>query len=56
MKEARSRLEKLGLGIGQVTEVYDSRKRGNRVLSQKPEPGVPAALGSKVDVVVNQGD
>lgn len=56
VKEARNRVEKLGLSVGQLTEVYDSRKRGNRVLAQKPEPGVAVALGTKVDLVVNQGD
>lgn len=56
VREARTRLSKVGLEAGQLTEVYDSRKRGNRVLSQKPEPGVAVALGSKVDLVVNQGD
>lgn len=56
LREARTKLEKLGLMVGQLTEVYDSRKRGNRVLSQKPEPGVAVALGTKVDIIVNQGD
>jgi eukaryotic-like serine/threonine-protein kinase len=55
-REARSKIEKSGLTVGQVSEIYNSRKRANRVLSQTPEPGVAVAPGSKVDLVINQGD
>jgi eukaryotic-like serine/threonine-protein kinase len=56
LREARARIEKAGLSVGQVSEIYNSRKRANRVLQQTPEPGIAAAPGSKVDLVVNQGD
>jgi len=55
-REAREKIEKAGLTVGQVSEFYNSRKRANRVLSQKPEPGVAVPPGSKVDLVINQGD
>jgi serine/threonine-protein kinase len=55
-REAREKIEKAGLAVGEVSEMYNSRKRANRVLSQKPEPGVAVPPGSKVDLVINQGD
>jgi eukaryotic-like serine/threonine-protein kinase len=55
-REARAKIEKAGLAVGQISEMYNSRKRAHRVLSQKPEPGVAVPPGSKVDLVINQGD
>jgi eukaryotic-like serine/threonine-protein kinase len=56
VRNARERIEKAGLVVGDVRETYDSRQRGNRVLSQEPGAGTAVPLGSKVDFVVNQGD
>lgn len=56
INEAREKIKKAGLMVGEVRERYDSRKRGNLVLSQEPEAGTPVALGTKVDLIINQGD
>jgi serine/threonine-protein kinase len=54
--EARERLAKAGLKVGDVSEIYDSRRRGNRVLNQDPEAGTLVLPGTEVKLVVNQGD
>ncbi len=54
--DARERIKKAGLSVGDVRERYDRRKRGNLVLTQEPEAGTPVALGTKIDLIVNQGD
>jgi serine/threonine-protein kinase len=56
VRKARDLIEKAGLSVGDVSEIYDEHRRGNLVLTQKPEPGSHVAAGSKVDIVVNQGD
>jgi serine/threonine-protein kinase len=56
LRDARESIEKAGLEVGHVSEKYDSRKRGNLVLTQDPQGGAAVALGSKVDLVVNQSD
>jgi serine/threonine-protein kinase len=56
VRDARQRIEKAGLVVGDVSEIYDARKKGDRVLSQDPEAGTAVPLGSRVNVVVNQGD
>lgn len=56
ISQARERLAKAGLTVGDVSEIYDSRKRGNRVLSQDPEAGAQVSPGTAIRLVVNQGD
>jgi beta-lactam-binding protein with PASTA domain len=56
LSDARDVLEKAGLTVGHVSEIYDAHKRGNLVLTQDPKGGAAVAPGSKVDLVVNQGD
>jgi len=56
MSEARETIEKAGLAVGDVSEIYNSRHRGNVVLSQDPEPGTKLEPGAKIKLVINQGD
>lgn len=56
IRAARARIEKAGLVVGNVREIYDARRKGDRVLGQEPEAGTPVPLGANVDLVVNQGD
>jgi beta-lactam-binding protein with PASTA domain len=56
IRDARARIEKAGLVVGDISEIYDARKKGNRVLSQDPEAGTAVPLGAKINVVINQGD
>jgi len=56
MSLAREALEKAGLVVGDVSEIYNSRRRGNVVLTQDPEGGAKVAPGTKVNLVINQGD
>ncbi len=53
---AKERIEKAGLEVGKVSEIYDRRRRGNLVLEQTPAPKEAATLGTKVDLIINQGD
>jgi serine/threonine-protein kinase len=53
---AREALTKAGLAVGDVSEIYNSRHRGNVVLTQDPEAGTKVAPGTKVNLVINQGD
>ena len=53
---AREALEKAGLVVGDLSEIYNSRRRGNVVLTQEPEGGSKVAPGTKVNLVINQGD
>lgn len=56
IRDARARLKKAGLAVGNVSEIYDRRRRGNLVLSQDPDPGSGVPIGTPVDLVINQGD
>jgi serine/threonine-protein kinase len=56
MSLVREALEKAGLVVGDVSEIYNSRRRGNVVLTQDPEGGAKVAPGTKVNLVINQGD
>jgi serine/threonine-protein kinase len=56
VRDARARIEKAGLVVGDVRETYNERKKGNRVLSQEPAGSTAVPLGAKVDLVINQGD
>jgi serine/threonine-protein kinase len=56
MSLAREAIEKAGLVVGDVSEIYNSRRRGNVVLTQDPEGGAKVAPGTKVNLVINQGD
>jgi eukaryotic-like serine/threonine-protein kinase len=56
MSLAREAIEKAGLEVGDVSEIYNSRRRGNVVLTQDPEGGAKVAPGTKVNLVINQGD
>jgi len=56
MSVAREQIEKAGLVVGDVSEIYNSRRRGNVVLTQDPEGGAKVAPGTKVNLVINQGD
>jgi serine/threonine-protein kinase len=56
IRKAREVIDKAGLAVGNVSEIYDSHRRGNLVLTQDPEPGTSVPSGSKVNLVVNQGD
>ena len=42
--------------LRKVSEIYDRRRKGNLVLSQQPEAGTGVAIGTPVNLVVNQGD
>ena len=53
---AREDLEKAGLEVGDVREIYNARRRGNVVLEQNPAGGSKVAPGTKVNLVINQGD
>lgn len=53
---AREALTKAGLEVGDLRETYNSRRRGNVVLEQTPDGGSKVAPGTKVNLVVNQGD
>ncbi|MDH5672110.1 MAG: PASTA domain-containing protein [Myxococcales bacterium] len=53
---ARAELAKLGLKPGRVSERYESSMRAYLVLSHDPPAGSQVELGSKVDLVVNEGD
>jgi beta-lactam-binding protein with PASTA domain len=56
IRAAREQIAKLGLVVGEVSEIYDEHRRGNLVLTQDPQPGTKVALGTKINLVVNQGD
>jgi serine/threonine-protein kinase len=56
IRDARQRIEKAGLAVGDVREVYNARKKGNLVLSQEPEAGTAVPFGAKINLVINQGD
>jgi beta-lactam-binding protein with PASTA domain len=56
VRAARERIKKAGLVVGDVSEIYDSRKKGNVVLSQEPEAGTAVPLGARINLVINQGD
>ena len=56
IRDARELLEKAGLAVGHASYTYNERKRGNLVLTQDPASGAAVALGTKVDLIVNQGD
>jgi beta-lactam-binding protein with PASTA domain len=56
IRVARESIAKIGLVVGEVSEIYDEHRRGNLVLTQEPQPGTKVALGSKINLVVNQGD
>jgi eukaryotic-like serine/threonine-protein kinase len=56
VRDARERLKKAGLAVGDVSEVYNARRKGNVVLSQDPEPGSAVPIGARVNLTINQGD
>jgi serine/threonine-protein kinase len=56
IRKAREVIAKNGFEVGSVSEIYDEHRRGNLVLTQDPQPGAHAAPGSKINLVVNQGD
>lgn len=56
ISEAKKELSKLGLSVGKVQERYDSNFRAYIVLSQDPAEGSQVPVGSKVDLIINEGD
>jgi beta-lactam-binding protein with PASTA domain len=56
IRKAREMIAQDGLTVGVVSEVYDEHRRGYLVLTQDPQPGTRVAPGSKINLVVNQGD
>jgi serine/threonine-protein kinase len=56
VRAAKARIEKLGLKVGRVSEIYDRRKRGYIVLEQDPPPRNEVAEGTEVELIINQGD
>lgn len=56
VREARAAIEKAKFVVGDVSEIYNEHKRGNLVLTQDPEGGAMAPPGSKINMVINQGD
>lgn len=56
VRAARETIEKAKFAVGDVSEIYNEHKRGNLVLSQNPEGGSAAPPGSKINLVINQGD
>jgi serine/threonine-protein kinase len=53
---ARDAITKAGLVVGDMSYIYNSRRRGNVVLTQDPEAASKVAPGAKVNLVINQGD
>jgi serine/threonine-protein kinase len=54
--KAREAIKKAKLTVGDVSQIYDKNRRGYLVLTQEPDAGARVALGSPVNLVVNQGD
>ncbi len=53
--DAVSRLERLGLTLGEVDRRYDDTLPKDRIIKQSVEPGTAVEKGSPVDLVVSKG-
>ena len=56
LSQAKKMLSEVGLSVGKVQERYDSSYRAYIVLSQDPAEGSQVPAGSKVDLIINEGD
>ncbi len=52
---AESRLERLGLNIGDVQQAHHDEITMNRVIAIRPEPGTTVSEGTTVNLVVSRG-
>lgn len=55
-RTAREKLRAAGLNVGRVRERYDEGLRAYMVLEQNPTAGTKVESGTKVHLVVNEGD
>jgi len=55
-RRAREKFEQAGLVLGRVRERYDENMRAYMVLEQDPPAGSTVEAGTKVNLVVNEGD
>lgn len=55
-RRAREQLEELGLRVGRVRERYDESMRAYMVLEHDPGEGSTVEPGTKVNLVINEGD
>ncbi len=53
--DAQNQLTRMGLTIGQVTQVYSSQQPAGVVLKQMPLPGSSITKGSSVDLIISKG-
>lgn len=56
VQKAKAALRDLGLKVGRVRERYDPNRRAYLVLSQDPDPGSKVEPGTRVHLVINEGD
>jgi serine/threonine-protein kinase len=56
LKKAKEEVEKAGFQVGATTWTYNEDRSPYVVLRQDPEAGTKAAKGSKINLVVNEGD
>lgn len=55
LSEASSTLQRAGLSVGEVTEIYHATIPAGRVIKQNMKPGTKTEKGSSVDLVVSKG-
>lgn len=56
VQEAKDQLNALGLEVGSIRERYDRHFRAYVVLDQTPDADTEVEQGSKVSLVINEGD
>lgn len=56
LAKAQNMLSEAGFELGEVKRVYDKTKRLGSILEQNPKAAEKAPKGSKIDVVLNEGN